>query len=740
MGAWADYTYDHETSVPELTVNFNSWSSEDDAATTTEATVHNPRLYYDSSKSKWNNHSQSTDIAYDADGFYYIYQPGTARQLPTGDDLAALCYVVSKAMGTYPKYNNTSSTITSPATTINGLTANNANTTDWALEIHAPRDGYVRMLVGTDSNAEPSGGYSATLTGATTGSTSVNYLAADATYDVKTKSGTSSFSTITYTSAGKKLKSLAFNVNSGTTTITMNPAAMSNSPSTSRKLLIYAIEVYLDSSDPVDPVFSIDPTSIAANESAQIKVGSKDNLDGITLSEVTITDFTTGDASEIVTVNTTTGVVTPSASGKVNITIKSGSTAKYNAETSGQTLTLTITAPKCATPSITPTDGSSFISANQEIAISCATGGAAIYYTLDGTNPNSSSTLYNPEAKPTIDATTTVKAIAIKGGIYEDSEISSATITKVNSITMSNFTSSSIATSPSTTDLGITLSGSEWGKSEHAGEIKFRWGGNSFTIASASHNIVALELTYTTDGDDPIVSVNTGSYNAVAKMWSGSASSIAFTNSATSSNGNAYISKIVVYYEGSSTVPYVAISIGEYEWATFVSDKALDFTGSAVEAFVVTGHSGAALDKTGVTTVAANTPLLLNAPEGDYYIPIVASGTDYSSTNKLKAGTGTAVSAESGKTKYVLSVVNSQAAFKLISTDSPEVPTGNAYLQFDEEIELAPSIIRIVDEENNATNLSNIETADEAVKFIQNGQLFIKRNGVVYDAMGHAIR
>ena len=107
-------------------------------------------------------------------------------------------------------------------------------------------------------------------------------------------------------------------------------------------------------------------------------------------------------------------------------------------------------------------------------------------------------------------------------------------------------------------------------------------------------------------------------------------------------------------------------------------------------AYVVTGHTGNALDKTEVTKVAANTPLLLNAAAGDYNIPVAASGTAYTD-NKLKAGTGAAVAKEDGKTKYVLSLdANDKIAFMKINNDPATVPANKAYLEFDEVIS-APS-------------------------------------------------
>ncbi|MBR4546963.1 MAG: DUF5123 domain-containing protein [Paludibacteraceae bacterium] len=49
----------------------------------------------------------------------------------------------------------------------------------------------------------------------------------------------------------------------------------------------------------------------------------------------------------------------------------------------------------------------------------------------------------------------------------------------------------------------------------------------------------------------------------------------------------------------------------------------------------------------------------------------------------------------------------------------------------------APSIIRIIE---NATDIQNVEGNETAVKFIENGKLFIKKNGVVYDAVGAVVK
>ena len=83
----------------------------------------------------------------------------------------------------------------------------------------------------------------------------------------------------------------------------------------------------------------------------------------------------------------------------------------YKATDSGETVTI-------ATPQATP-QGSEVASGTQ-IALTCATEGASIYYTLDGSNPTNSETRqkYSAENQPTITKDCTLKAVAVLGDVY----------------------------------------------------------------------------------------------------------------------------------------------------------------------------------------------------------------------------------------------------------------------------------------------------------------------------------
>ena len=85
-------------------------------------------------------------------------------------------------------------------------------------------------------------------------------------------------------------------------------------------------------------------------------------------------------------------------------------------------------APAVETPSIS---GEENFVTSANVTLACGTDGASIYYTTDGTIPTSSSTAYS--APFTLNATSTVKAIAIKGGA--SSEVATKSFTKVTPLT-----------------------------------------------------------------------------------------------------------------------------------------------------------------------------------------------------------------------------------------------------------------------------------------------------------------
>lgn len=169
-------------------------------------------------------------------------------------------------------------------------------------------------------------------------------------------------------------------------------------------------------------------------------------------------------------------------------------------------------------------------------------------------------------------------------------------------------------------------------------------------------------------------------------------------------------------------------TIGEYGWATFSSDYALDFSKATtgLEAYMITGYEGTTVTTSNVTgTVPAGTGLLLKGDEGSYSIPVVGSSATDVSSNKLVPGADAVVAAESGKTKYALSSADGKAVFKKIDSYSPTIAKGKAYLLFDEVV-AAPTLSF---DFNNPTGISE--------KVMVNSEKFA--NTPVYNLAGQRV-
>ena len=191
-----------------------------------------------------------------------------------------------------------------------------------------------------------------------------------------------------------------------------------------------------------------------------------------------------------------------------------------------------------------------------------------------------------------------------------------------------------------------------WGNATHS--FTFKKGDNELLVLNCNGSIndanVAFTLTESTD-----ITV-TASYNA-------------------SNRGIDY-----VIFQNVTSVSKAITAAG---WSTYCSPYALDLanvTGTLTDAYIVTGGAAGVLSKTSVKdgTVAANTGLLLKG-SGEITIPVVASGTDYSASNKLVGVTDSeTLDAEGG---YVLMTSPSLAFYKnnkdfTLSANSAYLPAG----------------------------------------------------------------
>lgn len=184
-----------------------------------------------------------------------------------------------------------------------------------------------------------------------------------------------------------------------------------------------------------------------------------------------------------------------------------------------------------------------------------------------------------------------------------------------------------------------------------------------------------------------------------------------------------------------------SITISYTGWSTYSCSDALDFTGMEVKAYMINGHNGNSVTTTAVNgDIPANTGLLLNGtPNKTYYVPVVASSSTSTTGNLLFKGDGSDISAEAGKTKYVLSSNGGDAVFKKIVDGKPTtIPAGNCYLQFNEEID-APSLM--IDGFGNMTAVEGIRTVENGTTTIFNlqGQRMVRPSNGLYIINGKKV-
>lgn len=225
---------------------------------------------------------------------------------------------------------------------------------------------------------------------------------------------------------------------------------------------------------------------------------------------------------------------------------------------------------KPATPTFTPAAGT--YTSVQNVEIECATAGATIYYTTDGSTPSSSSTEYSSAI--TVDATQTIKAIAIKDA--KSSSVATAVYTinipipdPRNSAVGSTFTTTSGFLTPSDILFISHKGGAGTAPANYNDGIRLyqiggtnTYGGYVTLIAKKGCKIDEVEITttntyatsvgYYVDADEAAISgeeavAKSGTYNTATGL---NADSVRILNLGTGSKGRLEIASITVYYTG----------------------------------------------------------------------------------------------------------------------------------------------------------------------------------------------
>ncbi len=137
---------------------------------------------------------------------------------------------------------------------------------------------------------------------------------------------------------------------------------------------------------------------------------------------------------------------------------------------------------------------------------------------------------------------------------------------------------------------------------------------------------------------------------------------------------NTRISKIDIF-------GYDNITVSDAGYATYCSASALNFEDLTGLTAYTASMNGDIVEFNEAGTVAAGTGLLVEAAEGTYSVPAVATGTDVSATNKL-IGTvaGTTIDGTGSDAFYVLKKKNEKVGFYRVTNSAYKVRANSAYL------------------------------------------------------------
>ena len=258
--------------------------------------------------------------------------------------------------------------------------------------------------------------------------------------------------------------------------------------------------------------------------------------------------------------------------------------------------------------------------------------------------------------------------------------------------------------------------------------------GNAIAIAKQTAHVY-VNGTLVKDGSNP----------KAMSIVAGTA--LSFRVVSNTSGGKMNVDNIKIYDE--LPTYKVPVTISAYGWSTFSSDYALDFSTpiSGLKAYEVreadvNTTTGTIAPNEVTSKVSAHTGLLLQGTANtEYSIPVVApSAADDLDDNKLVGVTSSTTMPINNSKLFVFTYIAPNVAFAHTGTNAATVDEGKAYLDLTSMATLAPSALRITDEENNATSLEELKGNENSVKFIQNGQLLIRRDGITYDMVGRIVK
>ena len=325
----------------------------------------------------------------------------------------------------------------------------------------------------------------------------------------------------------------------------------------------------------------------------------------------------------------------------------------------------------CATPTFSEPEGE--VDKGTTVTITCATDGATIYYTTDGTTPTTSSSEYSSAL--TINTNQTIKAIAAKDG-NANSAVASATYTvrdyatlpfnwdggtSTEILTLSGVTGNSLgdyapANAPyciqfnSTSDYIQVKTNAQLG--QVSASVKMIGGATTSKIKvqeSSDGSVFTDVEEFTISGkqNDEHTFKTSIAFNATSRF-------VRIIKSIHATGGNIGVGPIKI-----TGCEAISTASGK-TYATYVTTNGLNFSvvSDDIKAYVAASEAAAGkITFTGKDAVPAGTPILVKTTSkgATVNVPVATSAPAAVGTNKLVAGPGSAINYnDGGKYNYIL--------------------------------------------------------------------------------------
>lgn len=149
------------------------------------------------------------------------------------------------------------------------------------------------------------------------------------------------------------------------------------------------------------------------------------------------------------------------------------------------------------------------------------------------------------------------------------------------------------------------------------------------------------------------------------------------------------------------------VNITSYKWASFSSSNALDFGKvEGLTAYIATDNNGKELEYNTVNKVPASTGLLLNADEGIYDVPVIASAPALVGNLLKEAVSEKVISAGDAKTGkfYAFGRIGTEVGFIKMADTGYTVHAGKAYLKLTDALSKGLDFIGLPGAEERETD------------------------------------